>query len=201
MSVSVFDELGQGTSSVDGQSLACAVIEYLHSDVQCLAFFATHFGMLMDKFANNSLIGKYQMSGEKKHKFKFIQGVASESIGSQVARLAGLPSVIIDSTIGYIQEFVNQMKECSLDEFEPQQPAIEAASSQSSWTVSKESEDERKASMDGNDRIIRFTSREGDERTVAFNDLPEELRNRLLHPGLNIKQAAEELNDYLLNQM
>lgn len=101
-SLIVLDEIGRGTSTFDGISIAWAVAEYLHDNGQVAAktFFATHYHELTDltltcNRAINLNIAVREWNEQIIFLRKIVKGPASHSYGIQVARLAGLPDAVI----------------------------------------------------------------------------------------------------------
>ncbi|MEZ4599317.1 MAG: DNA mismatch repair protein MutS [Syntrophotaleaceae bacterium] len=102
-SLLVLDEIGRGTSTFDGISIAWAVAEYLH-DNACLAgktLFATHYHELTDLAHTRERVKNFNIAVREWNDQiiflrKIVPGGASHSYGIQVARLAGLPSEVID---------------------------------------------------------------------------------------------------------
>ncbi|HLA94092.1 MAG TPA: DNA mismatch repair protein MutS, partial [Pyrinomonadaceae bacterium] len=102
-SLILLDEIGRGTSTFDGLSIAWAVAEYLHNSPEHAAktLFATHYHELTELAENLPGAKNYQISatekdGEVVFLHKLIQGKASKSYGIAVARLAGLPQSVIE---------------------------------------------------------------------------------------------------------
>lgn len=98
-SLVLLDEVGRGTSTHDGLSIATALIEYLSTKSQAKIFFATHYyqlTFLKDRFSNvyNLTIATEQDRGEIRFLRKIIPGESNHSYGIQVARLAGVNSWI-----------------------------------------------------------------------------------------------------------
>ena len=98
-SLVVLDEIGRGTSTFDGMSIAWAVSEYLH-DKGSLTLFATHYHELAELAMSKSRTKNYNIyvkeSGDKiVFLRKLIPGAASHSYGIQVAKLAGVPEKVI----------------------------------------------------------------------------------------------------------
>ena len=99
-SLIILDEVGRGTSTFDGISIAMAISEYLHEKIKAKTIFATHYHELTDlekKFEN---IVNYRIEVEEKNgKVMFlrniVKGGADKSYGIEVARLAGLPKEIL----------------------------------------------------------------------------------------------------------
>lgn len=102
-SLIVLDEIGRGTSTFDGISIAWAVAEYLHNNeaVKAKTLFATHYHELTDLARTMSGIKNYNvLVREKNDKIAFLRkivdGASDKSYGIQVARLAGMPRQVID---------------------------------------------------------------------------------------------------------
>jgi len=101
-SLIVLDEIGRGTSTFDGISIAWAVAEYLHNNpaVKAKTLFATHYHELTDLALTMPGIQNYNvLVSEKNDRIAFLRrivpGAADKSYGIQVARLAGLPPDVI----------------------------------------------------------------------------------------------------------
>ncbi len=95
-SLVILDEIGRGTSTYDGVSLAWAIVEYLHDHIGCRTLFATHYHELTD--LASSLAGVKNLNVAVKEweenvvfLHKIIDGAADKSYGIHVARLAGVP--------------------------------------------------------------------------------------------------------------
>ena len=99
-SLVVLDEIGRGTSTYDGVSIAWSVTEYLHDAIGCRTLFATHYHELCElegqlaRLANYSVAVREQ-DGEVVFLRQLMRGGASRSYGIEVARLAGLPSSVV----------------------------------------------------------------------------------------------------------
>ena len=99
-SLIILDEVGRGTSTFDGISIATAISEYLHEKIKAKTIFATHYHELTElekKFEN---IVNYRIEVEEKNgKVMFlrniVKGGADKSYGIEVAKLAGLPKEIL----------------------------------------------------------------------------------------------------------
>jgi DNA mismatch repair protein MutS len=100
-SLVILDEVGRGTSTYDGMSLAWAIAEYLHDDVQALTLFATHYHELtrlaeMLPGCRNHKATVEEIGGEIVFLHRIEEGAESSSYGVHVARLAGLPRQVTD---------------------------------------------------------------------------------------------------------
>src|ERR687896_352590 len=100
-SLVILDEVGRGTSTYDGMSLAWAIAEYLHDDVQSLTLFATHYHELTRLAeilpgCENYKATVEEVGGEIVFLHRIEPGAESSSYGVHVARLAGLPRQVTD---------------------------------------------------------------------------------------------------------
>jgi DNA mismatch repair protein MutS len=100
-SLVILDEIGRGTATFDGLSIAWAAIEHLHDRNRCRALFATHFHELTAlahklKRLFNATIRVKEWHGEVVFLHEVIAGAADRSYGIQVAKLAGLPAAVIE---------------------------------------------------------------------------------------------------------
>jgi len=102
-SLAILDELGRGTSTFDGYSLASAVMKHLTLKVRCRSMFSTHYHMLVKDFISHPKVQCYHMAFKQdKNKkeeitflYKFIKGACPKSFGINVARMAGIPKSIL----------------------------------------------------------------------------------------------------------
>jgi len=100
-SLVLFDELGRGTSTYDGISIAWAIVEYIHeSRYQAKTLFATHYHELNEMEASFSRVRNYNVSvKEQNGKVIFLRklarGGSEHSFGIHVAKLAGMPATIV----------------------------------------------------------------------------------------------------------
>ncbi len=99
-SLVILDEIGRGTATFDGLSIAWATAEALHETNACRALFATHFHELtalsqkLDRVSNHTMKVR-EWEGEVVFLHEVSKGVADRSYGIQVARLAGLPEAVL----------------------------------------------------------------------------------------------------------
>jgi DNA mismatch repair protein MutS len=99
-SLVVIDEIGRGTSTFDGLSIAWAVAEHLHDAVGCRTLFATHYHELQDlarerRRVRNVTVAVREVGDQVVFLRKLVQGGASRSYGIEVAKLAGLPAEVL----------------------------------------------------------------------------------------------------------
>jgi DNA mismatch repair protein MutS len=100
-SLVILDEIGRGTATFDGLSIAWATIEHLHAANRCRALFATHFHELTALAAKlprlfNATMRVKEWQGEVVFLHEVVAGAADRSYGVQVAKLAGLPAPVIE---------------------------------------------------------------------------------------------------------
>jgi DNA mismatch repair protein MutS len=97
----ILDEIGRGTATFDGLSIAWATIEHLHEQNRCRALFATHFHEMTALAAklprlHNATMRVKEWQGDVVFLHEVVAGAADRSYGIQVAKLAGLPASVID---------------------------------------------------------------------------------------------------------
>jgi DNA mismatch repair protein MutS len=97
----ILDEIGRGTATFDGLSIAWATIEHLHENNRCRALFATHFHEMTALAAklprlHNATMRVKEWQGEVVFLHEVVAGAADRSYGIQVAKLAGLPPSVIE---------------------------------------------------------------------------------------------------------
>ena len=96
----ILDEIGRGTATFDGLSIAWAAVEYLHEKNRCRAIFATHFHEMtalsgkLPRLTNVTMRVK-EWEGDVVFLHEVAKGAADRSYGVQVARLAGLPDAVV----------------------------------------------------------------------------------------------------------
>jgi DNA mismatch repair protein MutS len=97
----ILDEIGRGTSTFDGLSIAWATIEHLHESNRCRTLFATHFHEMTAlatklKRLHNATMRVKEWHGDVVFLHEVVPGAADRSYGIQVAKLAGLPASVIE---------------------------------------------------------------------------------------------------------
>ena len=100
-SLVLMDEIGRGTSTFDGLALASGIAAHLHDRLQCFTLFATHYFELTEFPAtHHAAINVHVSAAESGHDIVFLHelqpGPASRSYGIQVARLAGVPTPVVN---------------------------------------------------------------------------------------------------------
>jgi DNA mismatch repair protein MutS len=99
-SLVILDEIGRGTSTFDGLSIAWSVAEYLHDEPKCRTLFATHYHELTELAITRSGVKNWHVAVREWNDQiiflrKIVPGGADKSYGIQVARLAGLPAKVV----------------------------------------------------------------------------------------------------------
>jgi DNA mismatch repair protein MutS len=99
-SLLVLDEIGRGTSTYDGISIAWSVAEYIHDAIRARTLFATHYHELTElgeklEHAKNVNVAVRDWQGDVVFLYRVVDGGADHSYGIQVAKLAGLPPLVL----------------------------------------------------------------------------------------------------------
>jgi len=115
-SLVILDEIGRGTSTYDGISLAWAVVEYLHRHIGCRTLFATHYHELTDleqslTGVKNLNVAVREWQEEVVFLHKIADGAADKSYGIHVARLAGVPREVVQRS----KDILSQLEAEHLD--------------------------------------------------------------------------------------
>ncbi len=116
-SLLLLDEVGRGTSTFDGLAIAWAVAEYLHDSTRAKVLFATHFHELTDLArecprVKNLSMAVREWGDEVLFLRRVVEAASSRSYGIEVARLAGLPSSVIDRA----RQILRNLEQGELDE-------------------------------------------------------------------------------------
>ena len=111
-SLIILDEIGRGTSTYDGLSIAWAVIEYISKKTKAKTLFATHYHELTElegkvEGVNNFNIEVIEKDDDIKFLRKIVRGRALKSYGIAVAKLAGVPDDIIESAKKHLKNLQN----------------------------------------------------------------------------------------------
>jgi len=115
-SLILLDEMGRGTATFDGLSLAWATVEFLHAETRARTLFATHYHeltMLAEKLprVRNLRVGVKEAADGIVFLHNIEPGAASKSYGIEVARLAGLPAAVIERARHLLQQHEKQERQ------------------------------------------------------------------------------------------
>ncbi len=115
-SLVILDEIGRGTATYDGLSIAWATLEHLHNVNRCRALFATHYhemATLAEKLdgVDNATVTVKEWEGEVIFLHEVRKGTADRSYGVQVARLAGLPQSVVERARIVLDALENSKRE------------------------------------------------------------------------------------------
>ncbi len=115
-SLILLDEMGRGTATFDGLSLAWATVEFLHAEVGARTLFATHYHeltMLAEKLPRvmNLRVGVKESAGGIVFLHNIEPGAASKSYGIEVARIAGLPAAVIERAKHVLRQHEKQERQ------------------------------------------------------------------------------------------
>ncbi|MCY4505207.1 MAG: DNA mismatch repair protein MutS, partial [Hyphomicrobiales bacterium] len=128
----ILDEIGRGTATFDGLSIAWAVAEHLHEEVGSRTLFATHYHELTALEARLARLANFSMAvAEDDEKIVFLHeiaaGAASRSYGVHVAELAGLPASVIARAHHLLRELEAQHDKSARPALLRSQPSPKAA--------------------------------------------------------------------------
>lgn len=127
-SLIIFDEVGRGTSTYDGVSIAWAITEFVHDKIEAKTIFATHYHELieladkLDRACNMSVAIRENEQEGVVFLYKVVEGGVDKSYGIEVAKLAGLPVDIVGRARGVLNELEN--KHIGKNKINPDQTAI-----------------------------------------------------------------------------
>ncbi len=130
-SLIILDEVGRGTSTYDGLSIAWSLVEYFIKNTKALCLFATHYHELIEladqlPAAKNLTVETINKNGDVKFLYKLIESGASQSFGIYVAKLAGIPNTVLKRAQTLLD---------SLEESDSSQVNTEVIKSQNSQSV------------------------------------------------------------------
>ncbi|VBB05997.1 dna mismatch repair protein muts clamp [Lucifera butyrica] len=112
-SLIILDEIGRGTSTFDGMSIARAVVEHIKDRIKAMTLFATHYHELTELAENSPVVKNYSVAVKERGNEvvflrRIIPGGADKSYGIHVAQLAGLPKKIIERAHELLSELEEQ---------------------------------------------------------------------------------------------
>ncbi len=112
----ILDEVGRGTSTYDGLSLAWSILEYLHHNCRAKVLFATHYHELIAVTEGLSAATNFSMAVSENSQgvtflHKVVSGGVDRSYGIEVAKISGLPQIVIDRARNILQSLETQKKD------------------------------------------------------------------------------------------
>lgn len=201
-SLVLLDEIGRGTATFDGLSIAWAVAEYLHDSPEHAAktLFATHYHELTELAerlpgAQNYQITATEREGEVVFLHRFERGRASKSYGIEVARLAGMPPV----ALARAREVLQRLERYELEVFTEEETALgieRAAAAGANESASGESQALSKAATQAARRRIAAQASLFD---LANQKVVDELREA--NPNQLTAEEAKQLLEKLRNKL
>lgn len=164
-SLIILDEIGRGTATWDGLSIAWSVAEHLHDEIGALTLFATHYHELTDLSRTREGVRNYNIAVREWDEQiiflrRLLEGPANRSYGIQVARLAGVP----DSVVARAQTILRNLESTELDA--DQQPTIAREYTESGEPVRKKA----------NQLALFMTEPAADERPAAPHPILSEIQ-------------------------
>lgn len=109
-SLVILDEVGRGTSTFDGMSIARAVLEYIHDKIHAKTLFATHYHQLIAMEQELTGVKNYSVAVKERGNSivflrRIVPGGTDKSYGVHVARLAGLPNAVLEKAEQHLKEY------------------------------------------------------------------------------------------------
>jgi DNA mismatch repair protein mutS len=126
-SLIILDEVGRGTSTFDGMSIARAVMEYIHDKIKAKTLFATHYHQLIGLENELSGVKNYSVAVKERGTDivflrRIVPGGTDRSYGVHVARLAGLPKKVLERAEEFLQEYDSENGRCAAKSVQIEQP-------------------------------------------------------------------------------
>ena len=120
-SLIIFDELGRGTSTYDGMSLAGAIIEYIIKNIKCKTLFSTHYHELTTMYngydsVKNVHVEVYEEDGDVRFLHKISDGAVDKSYGINVAKLADLPNDVIEDAYKILKNLESDIPKSNVEQ-------------------------------------------------------------------------------------
>lgn len=130
-SLLILDEIGRGTSTYDGMSIARAVLEYCadRKKLGAKTFFATHYHELTALEGQVKGIRNYNIAAKKRGDDiiflrKIVKGSADESYGIEVAKLSGIPNIVINRAKSILKELENGTAGAEIEKAQYEEPQV-----------------------------------------------------------------------------
>ncbi|MBW4875563.1 MAG: DNA mismatch repair protein MutS, partial [Paeniclostridium sp.] len=176
-SLVILDEIGRGTSTYDGISLAWSIVEYIQANIKCKTLFATHYHELVELEDEFSDVKNYSVAVKENNDGivflrKIIEGGADKSYGIYVAELAKLPEKVIYRSREILKDLEKNHIQQDLS---------------SNKILTGEDTREAKYSDKANDSI-------NDKLKLDYDKLTEELERKNDEYNLNIGRLKSEIN-------
>lgn len=176
-SLLLFDEIGRGTSTYDGMSLAQAMMEYIHNEIGANTLFSTHYHELttLDEQLSrleNVHVAAMEQDGKVVFLHKVMKGAADKSYGIYVADLAGLPKPLLERARELLETF-ESTEQPVIQQTEPQQLALFEEQDEDKLEITEE---EKEVLTDLNDKdVLNMTPLQAMQYIV---ELKEKLRTK-----------------------
>ncbi|MEE9313991.1 MAG: DNA mismatch repair protein MutS [Rhizobiaceae bacterium] len=171
-SLVILDEIGRGTATFDGLSIAWAAIEHIHEVNLSRTLFATHYHELtvlsskMERLGNVTMNVK-EWDGDVVFLHEVVEGSADRSYGIQVARLAGLPDVVVERARDVLDQLESQNRASPASTLIDDLPLFSAGSSQPKEKTGPSAIDQKLAEIQPDE----LTPREALETLYSLKDL------------------------------
>lgn len=155
-SLVILDEIGRGTATFDGLSIAWATVEHLHDGNRARALFATHFHELTQLSKRlprlmNLTVRVTEWNGDVVFLHEVVQGAADRSYGIQVAKLAGLPSAVVERARHLLSELEAGERAAPVQKMIDDLPLFAPLLAPSSSPIAAPKRDELREALDGID--------------------------------------------------
>ncbi|MBN4066334.1 DNA mismatch repair protein MutS [Ahrensia sp. AH-315-G08] len=173
-SLVILDEIGRGTATFDGLSIAWAAIEHLHEVNKCRSLFATHYHELtalsskLDRLSNVTMSVK-EWDGDVVFLHEVVEGSADRSYGIQVARLAGLPDAVVTRARAVLDQLESQNRGSPATTLIDDLPLFSAIAPQPAQRAGKSASDEKLQSINPDD----LSPREAHELLYELRNLAD----------------------------
>ena len=160
-SLVILDEIGRGTATYDGLSIAWSVAEYLHDVIQARSLFATHYHEMTDLTKDRPAIKNFYVAVREWNEEiiflrKILEGTADRSYGIQVAKLAGIPSVILDRANAILRELEHGQNTVAPTTEAPTEEAVEAPQKKIKTKKAEKSKEKAKEKPKDNSQMSFF---------------------------------------------
>ena len=155
-SLVILDEIGRGTATFDGLSIAWATVEHLHEANKSRALFATHFHELTKLSGKlhrlvNLTVRVTEWNGDVVFLHEVVQGAADRSYGIQVAKLAGLPAAVVSRAGTLLAELEAGERSAPVEKMMDDLPLFASVMQATAMPVASLAKDELRAALDGID--------------------------------------------------